>query len=331
MVGPRSYLGQLLAALRTHWVTGLGLLAVAALIVVVNPAKLLRALGEADVAALILMLPCVLLLYVFHGIAWWVALRRLDAGVGFRPAQQVTFLSQAFVFLPGGDLWRVPILQRTARPTAPNGVLVGSVVFDDLLFTFVLSFGMLPALLQAPALAIPFALLLAPQLAVFAILLWPALYRALAARVGHLRPIRRFEPQLQMLGPAFRTLCNPRTLSAVVAADLVCAALTIALFGLGVAAVHAEGASIQRIAFTYSAGQVAAALAILPAALGAYEGMMTGLLSVQGVAPAAAAAATLLYRAVNDVLMALVGLGLALLWEGRPAVAARRLTRSPEP
>lgn len=326
MVGTGSHLRQWLAALRANWLTAAGLVAVAALIVAVRPAKLLRALEGADVSALLLMLPCVLLVYLFHGTAWWIELRRLGAGVGMRPVQQATFLSQAFVFLPGGDLWRVPILRRLVRPRLSNAALVGAVVFDDLVFLFVLSLGMIPAVLLTPALALPLALLMLPQVAVLGVLAWPAGYAFLARKVTGIRPLRRFEPTLRELGPSCRRLFNARTLAAVVAVDVVCAALTLALFTLAVSAVHANGTSLQRIAFTFTAGQVVAALTMVLAALGAFEGLLTGLLSVQGIAPAAAAAAALLYRAVNDVLMALVGLALALVFE-RPSSRSRSRSR----
>jgi uncharacterized membrane protein YbhN (UPF0104 family) len=87
----------------------------------------------------------------------------------------------------------------------------------------------------------------------------------------------------------------------------------VTLYWLALTAVHARGIGLDQVAFTYATGQVLSGLTVLPGALGAYEGMMTGMIAVQGVALAAAAAAALLYRAVNDVLMALVGLSVALL------------------
>ncbi len=112
-------------------------------------------------------------------------------------------------------------------------------------------------------------------------------------------------------------------LAPIVAVDAVCAVLAIGLFDLAVTAVHASGFGLQQVAFTYASGQVLAGLTLLPAALGIYEGMMTGMMAVQGVAPAAAAAAAFIYRAINDILMAIVGLGVAFAgyfvgdWIGR--------------
>ena len=99
---------------------------------------------------------------------------------------------------------------------------------------------------------------------------------------------------------------------------------SIALFALGLAAVHATGIDVPHIAYTYAASQVVTNLTVLPGALGAYEGMMTGAMALQGVAPAAAAGGALVYRVINDVLMALVGLGIAFAFDREYLRAFRR-------
>lgn len=306
---------RVLTSLRDHWVVSAGLVAVAALVIAVDPGKLAHDLGAADDRAILLMLPVVLLLYLFHGVAWWIALRGVRVPVGFRQAIRVSFVSQAFDVLPGGDLWRVAIAKSENGEPLDAGIIAATVVFDNLVYFFVLTFAMVPAVLRSPQLTVPLAVALAPQLTIFLILLWPRLYQFLAGAVGRMRLFKRFEPQLALLGPAFRQLVTVRTVVPIVAVDAVCAVLAISLFGLAVAAVHATGFGVQRVAFTYASGQVLAGLTVLPAALGTYEGMMTGIMAVQGVAPAAAAAATFIYRAINDVLMAALGLGVAFVFE----------------
>jgi uncharacterized membrane protein YbhN (UPF0104 family) len=305
----------LLGVLRDNWVVVLGLLAVAALVIAVDPAKLGRALADADPRFLLLMLPTVFLLYLFHGVAWWIALRGVGAPVGIRQAIMVSFISQVFDFLPGGDLWRVAIVKSDNGEHLDAGPIVATVVFDNLVFFFVLTFAMVPAVLRLPLLGVPLAVALLPQLTIFLILLWRPLYDFLVGVVGKMRLFKRFQPQLLLLGPAFRQLTTPRTVAPIVAVDAVCAVLAIGLFDLAVTAVHASGFGLKQVAFTYASGQVLAGLTSLPAALGIYEGMMTGMMAVQGVAPAAAAAAAFIYRAINDILMAIVGLGVALVVE----------------
>lgn len=306
---------RLLDILRDNWVVLAGILAIAALVIAVDPAKLGRALVDADARFVLLMVPTALLLYLLHGVAWWFALRGVRAPVGIRQAIVVSFISQAFVFLPGGDLWRVPIVKPEHGRHRDAGTIAATVVFDNLVYFFVLTFAMVPAVLRMPPLAAPLGIALLPQLTIFLILLWPRLYDFLAGHVGRTRLFKRFQPQLLLLGPAFRQLVTPRTIIPIVIVDAGCAVLATGLFGLAVTAVHASGVGFEHVAFTYASGQVLAGLTVVPGALGAYEGMMTGMMAVQGVAPAAAAAAAFIYRAVNDVFMAVVGLGVALVFE----------------
>jgi uncharacterized membrane protein YbhN (UPF0104 family) len=323
----RYVLRRLGGELRRHWVVAVGLLAVVTLLLAVQPARVAAVLTAADPVALALMLPCVLALYVVHGMAWWVALRGVGAPVTLRRAIGVTYISQAFVYLPGGDLWRVPVVSAESAGRVEAGAIAGTVIFDDLVFLFVLTFAMAPAAWATRVLLAPLGALLVPQLAIFAILLWARLYALLAGAVSRLGPARRFAPQLDLMGHSFRRLVTVRTAVPIVLLDAVAALLAIALFGLALRAVHAAAVGPSRVAFTYAFGQVGSGLTVLPAALGVYEGMMTGLMALQGVAPAAAAVAALLYRVFNDVLMAVVGLAVAVVSRNPP----RTLPPGPRP
>src|SRR5579884_4505049 len=64
---------------------------------------------------------------------------------------------------------------------------------------------------------------------------------------------------------------------------------------------------------TATSHPLVAGLSMLPAGLGVYEGTLTGLLVLQGVDPASAAAAALLYRGFNDLLMGMAGLPVVMV------------------
>lgn len=162
-------------------------------------------------AALAAMLPVVLSLYFIRGVTWFVVVRAAGQPVGFGQAIRITFISQMFVFLPGGDLWKVPLVRLAKGGRVDTGVLTGTVVFDDLIYLFVLTFAMVPLVIGAPLLSIPLAVALLPQLVIFAILLSPSVYGALASRVGNLGPFRRFRSELAVLGPSFRSLVRIHT------------------------------------------------------------------------------------------------------------------------
>ena len=304
---------QAAGLIRRYGLTAVGLGGVVALVIAVNPGEVRRALAGADAPALAAMPAVVLALYLAHGAAWWLALRGARLRVGLGRAIRTVLMSQAFDVVPGGDLWRVPIVAGEEGESMPSaGVLTATVVFDDLVYFFVLSAAMLPAGLRFGELRAPLALALLPQVLIFTLLLWPRAYDRVAGVVARMPAVRDYRSHIAVLGPSFRRLMHPRTLLPVILVDAVCAGLAVALYWLALIAVHAPGVGLQRAAFTYAATQVLSGLTVLPGAVGAYEALSTGVLAAQGAPPASAAAAALLYRVVNDLLMALLGLLLIL-------------------
>jgi len=115
-----SFFRRLVGGLRSNWIVWLGLLAVAALILAVDPSKLGRALANADGQAVLLMLPTVGFLYVLHGIAWSFALRGARVPVGVRQAVVVSFVSQ-FQLLGALFLVLLPFVLFMRRPRGGRG------------------------------------------------------------------------------------------------------------------------------------------------------------------------------------------------------------------
>ncbi|HZU17717.1 MAG TPA: lysylphosphatidylglycerol synthase transmembrane domain-containing protein [Candidatus Dormibacteraeota bacterium] len=299
--------------LRAHWLLVLGLGALGGLVVAVDPARLVRALADADRGLLALMLPCVLAHYVFRSLAWRVGLRRIGVRVGVVRAAVLTLAAQSLVFLPGGDLWRVPVLTRMEGSRRDQGELASTVVFDDLVFWLLLTLALIPALLGTPELGMVVVGILLGEAAIVALLLWPAGYAFAVEVAGRVPAVRHLRPQLRQLGPAFRRLANPRTLAATALLDAVAALLAFGLFRLALMAVHVREVDFVEAAFVYALGHLFAGLSMLPAGLGVYEGTLTGLLVLQGVDPASAAAAALLYRGFNDLLMGMAGLPVVMV------------------
>ena len=305
-------LSTMRTAVRHHWTTVLGIGALVALVVAVDPHKVLSAIHQADPRLLLLMVPCVVAIYAFRSITWWIELRFLGLGVSFTDAVIVTFISQLFVFLPGGDLWRVPIVKTQVRFPVESGIIAGVVVFDDLLYFFVLTLIMGVTMGKSLFLVIGFRALLVPKCIVFGILLSQSVFTFLSEAVLRWRWVSHFGPYVRSIGPTCRRLARPRIILQVICIDTVAASCAALLFFLGLAAVHAH-VSFAKTAAVYAFGQVSSNYTVIPGALGVYEGLMTALIAVQGVSPARAAVGALLYRATNDVLMAVVGFGIALV------------------
>jgi uncharacterized membrane protein YbhN (UPF0104 family) len=290
-----------------HWTVYLGLIALALLVMAVNPAKVGAALSGADGRILVVMLVCVLAIYLSRGVAWWIEMTALSVGMSLREAIRNLYVSQALVYLPGGDMWRVPLV-KSRFDDVQSGSIAGAVVYDDLIYYLALSVLMVIALGAFTARDALLGLIFVPQLLIIAILLSPRVYRRLSHVVTRIGAMRKLRPVLADIGATFRELFRRPVLLKVGLVDIAGGALSTSLYALALAAVHANAIGLREIAATYIFGQVTAGLTVVPGALGAYEALMTGLFVLDGVPAALATAAALLYRIFNDVIMAVVGL-----------------------
>jgi len=164
-----------------------------------------------------------------------------------------------------------------------------------------------PGIVRSPPLGLLVAALLVIDVGIHAILLCDPVYRRAVTMAERLRPLRRFDAELRNLRPAFRRLFHAHTIAGVLGYIAAAAALQFLLFQLALQAVGATQVGFARAALIYAVGHILSGLTMLPGGLGAYEGLLTGFLVLEGVAPSQGAAAALLYRGFNDVLMAALG------------------------
>jgi glycosyltransferase 2 family protein len=314
--------------LRRHWMIAVALLALLILVLVVDPIQLGRVLRDADGRFVGLMVPCVLTLYVFRSLAWRVTLRQIGVPISIRRAIYVMVAGQTLIFLPGGDLGRVPILEESGAGGHDEGEVTSTIAFDALIFLLLMGLALVPALPRRPELgALVFVLLLA-QVGVFVVLLWKPLYDRSVNLVERLTPLQRFDKQLRHLRPAFLELFTVRTLFGVVLFNAAAVLLSFVLFELALHAVHVTSVGFAEAAFIYALGHILSGLSMLPGGLGVYEGILTGVLATQHVPPAIGAVAALLYRGFNDVFMAILGFGAIFLLRRLTARRGRHQMRA---
>ena len=165
----------------------------------------------------------------------------------------------------------------------------------------------LPVVAQYQRLGPLAAALVALQALIFMILLWEPAYRRAVALVRRTRLLRRFERGLQNLRPASLRL-TARTVAGIVVPGAIALALTFLLFELVLDAVGVESIGFDRAASIYAVAYLVSALTTTPVGMGAYDGILTGFMALQGVSPSAGAAAAILYRGFNEVFMAGFGL-----------------------
>lgn len=319
--GPHHGVGGLLAEwIRRYWLAGLGVLGLAALVLAVNPVSLGRVFAHANGMDLVLMLPIVLAIYVSRGLGWWITLRRLGLHVSPQRATWALFAAKPVVFLPLGDLGRVAILEVTCAAEGRDaGELTGTVAFQELMYLTLTGLVLIPGIVRIHALGAIVAVLLLLQILIFAVLFWQPAYEWALQTVERIQVLRRFDAQLHHIRGAFLQLWDVRTFLATLVFNAAGVAGSFWLFELSLHAVGATHVGFAEAGLVYALATLLGGFSFVPGSLGFYEGIITFVLAILGIAPSQAAAGALIFRGYNDVIMSLIGLGLLAPLRARTA------------
>ena len=304
--------GGVLAWLRRRWLILLAALSLTLLILFVHPALIVRLFLRADRRDLLLMGPCMVAIYLFKGVGWWVTLRRIGSNATVWRAIYVMFAGRTLIFLPTGDLARIALLQERGDRGVSAGAVAGTIAFQELLYTALVGLGVLPRIADHPELIALVVVMAAAHAGIFAILLWKRLYDWAVGVVERVRLFRRFDEQLRSLRPAFLRVTTPWVLLQVTFWNALAVLTLMVMFNLAVLAVAGRPVGLAETTFAYGLGHILGGLSLLPSGVGAMEAIVAGLLVTQGVPFYLGVAGTILFRAYNDVFSALLG-GLVML------------------
>lgn len=294
-----------LRLLRRFWAEAFALVGLIALIVGVNPLQLGHVFSRIQWHEALLMIPVTFGIYLCRGTAWWIALRGVGEHISFRHTQLIEVAGQVMIFLPMGDLTRVAMVRATDRERGV-GAITASVALQELTYMLLMSFGALPQIVQRHNVALLMMAMMLGFIGVFVVLLWKPAYERAIRLVEHVRLLRRFDKQLHEIRPAFVRLCRWRVLVPVLAFQALAALLSFLLFYLALLAIGLKVSYITAV-FVLGVSYTFAAISFLPMGIGAFEGLLTVIMLTFGIPAASGAAAGLLYRGYNDVLMAAVG------------------------
>jgi len=327
---PVNLLKLPLHLLRRFWAEALAVASLVALVVGVNPFQLGHVFGHIQWHIALLMVPVVLVLYVCRGAAWWFALRGIGEHISFVHTQLIELAGQVMIILPMGDLSRVA-MARSAHKKGGVGAITATVALQEILYMLLVSVGALPRLSQHPGIAM---LMLATTItfsSVFVVLLWKPAYDRAIRLVEHVRFLKRFDTQLHEIRPAFVQLCHWRTLLPIIALQAIAALFSFLLFYLALLAIGVNHVSYIVAVFALGVSYTFGAVSFLPLGIGAFEGLLTVILLTLGIPAAQGAAAALLYRGYNDVLMAMIGAPCLLYVRARQRAGRWRSDRKPMP
>jgi uncharacterized membrane protein YbhN (UPF0104 family) len=298
------------------------------LVVAVNPASLGGVFRKTNISLLLLMLPVTVGTYLARSLGWWFTLRAVGVKVDLAHATAVELAGQTMVFMPTGDLARIALIKEVTGTRRTAGQLTATIAFGELLFMTMMGLGVLPRVASHPDIALLVVLMVLVHLAVLTVLVWEPGYNWAINLVEKVRALRRFDAQLRAIRPAFIELLHVRVVVPVVACNAVAVFLSYLLFYMALQAIGQTQVGFIAAAFVLALSFVISGISLIPGGVGPFEGLLTVLMIANGVPVAAGAAAGLLFRGFNDILMAGVGaVFLGLIRTGRLRDRPRRLRR----
>lgn len=304
-----------------HWLRSLvplaiGLAAIAALVLAIDPASFALAIKDFNLVLLPAIIAVCIAYYVIQGLRWHFLLIDVGIRMRMRDVVLITLAGQATSLLPLGELTRAVLVAQAAR--AEFGAAVAAETVQELLYMFVLIIFAVPGLLAIPHALGGIIAVLVFMVAVLSSMTWCPLYRWLRLVVAHTPLVRRVLHQLdEVHNDLVLLMRKPGTIGWSWLSALQAAAMITTLW------LVAQAVAPGRLGWTdaglvFAVSSVAGLLSLVPGGIGAYEGSIIGLLVGLGIDPGVAAAIAVLQRVLIQGSATAVGFACY-------AVARRRL------
>lgn len=293
-----------------HWLRSLippaiGIAAILALVLAIDPASFALAIRRFNVVLLPAIVAVSVAYYVVQGIRWHFLL--VDVGIRMRMRDVVllTVAGQATSLLPLGELTRAVFVAEAAK--AEFGAAVAAETVQELLYMFVLILFAIPGLLAIPHALGGIIVVLLFMAAVLVGLIWCPVYRWLRLTVSRTPLLKRVLHQLDEIHNDLALLMRkPGTLGWSWLSGLQ-AALMVSTLWLVAEAVAPGKLGWWDAALVFAVSSVAGLLSLIPGGIGAYEGSIIGLLVGLGINPGIAVAIAVLQRLSSQGVATTVG------------------------
>jgi uncharacterized membrane protein YbhN (UPF0104 family) len=224
--------------------------------------------------------------------------------VDVRHSVAVEFAGQTMVFMPTGDLARIALIKEVTGTRRSSGEITATIAFQELLFMTLMGLGVLPRVASHPDIALLVIVMVLVHLLILTVLIWEPAYAWAIRIVEKVKVLRRFDPQLRSIRPAFIELLHVRVIVPVLLCNAAAVFLSYLLFYMSLHAVGQTQVGFIAATFVLALSFVISGISLIPGGVGPFEGLLTVLMIANGVPVAAGAAAGLLFRGFNDILMA---------------------------
>ena len=289
------------------WLAGVvGLVGVAALIVVIDPAKLGSSLEHFNLVLIPAIVVGSVAYYTLQGVRWQFLLRDVGVRLGWGETVSINLAGQVTTLLPFGELTRVVLAARQAK--APFSDVLATVTVQELIYGLLLVVVAVPGLFEFhvnPAIPIVAAMVAGLALAVLTVTPLFHLLHAVGERILGVR--RLLDPLDELHAETVELLHRPDTLGwSVIGLAQVGAMSTV--FWLVLSALAPGRLSWLEAASVYAVASIGGAISLIPGGLGASEATFAGVLIVAGLPPAPATAVALMQRVADQGVATVIGL-----------------------
>jgi glycosyltransferase 2 family protein len=285
---------------------GIGLAAVTALIVAVNP----RQLGTDMQRFSLIAVPFVVLLslsyYVLQGVRWHFLLRSVDVRIPLGDTVLINVAGQATGLLPLGELTRALLIAQVAD--VDLGTAVATITVQELIYTLLIIAAAVPGAFEHRAWAGAVVAALAFTVAVFVILTVNRVFRVVHRGVRRVPLLRRFSNDIEELHRETVVLLRQSETYTWSILSVFGVLIAVTLFWLVVHSIDPGLLSWPEAAFVYAVSHVAGAVSFIPGGLGAYEASIAGLLVASGASIQVGTTIAILHRGADKGLATAAGM-----------------------
>jgi glycosyltransferase 2 family protein len=275
----------------------LGLLALAGVVVLLNPQQVGRALLRFNLGLLPAILLLYVLLYALQGARWHGLLRETGARLKLSDSLLLNAAGQAITALvPLGDLTRALFAAQASGQSF--GKTAATVTVQELSFTLMLVLLALPVVMTLHLGVWIVVTTVIGMAAVVAILTVSRVFCTVHSVIARIPLMRRLLPAIHELHHGTADLLHrPQTLGWSVL-DLVRAGAAVTIFWLLVQGAAPNSLTWTDAAFVFAVSTIGGAISLIPGGVGANEAGVAGLLILFGVHPGPAGAVALIQRAL---------------------------------
>jgi len=285
---------------------GVGLAALVALVIVVNPRQLGTDAQRFSVIAVPFVVALSLSYYVLQGVRWHFLLRAVGVRLPMGDTVLLNVAGQAAGLLPLGELTRAVLVSEATG--AEFGGVVATITVQELIYTLLIIAAAVPGAFEHRAWAGAVLAALLFTVSVFVMLTVRRVFAVVRAVVARIPLLQRLGDDIDELHRETVVLLRrPDTYTwSVLSAFGVLIAIT--LFWLVVHSIQPGLLSWPEAAFVYAVSHVAGAVSFIPGGLGAYEASIAGLLVASGASIQVGATVALLHRGADKGIATVAGL-----------------------